>query len=147
MKKITRGLIFHGTRFQNLESILKKGLLRAKKGCLGATQQFSCYHNDGLNKICLTNHFGNGCFYGVASYPLEKVNTDEFIPVVIVIDETKLNKEFLIMRKPNGGGTAYKGSKEFDYLVDIPKEAIIGYWKFNKQAQKYEYNKVDNHAN
>lgn len=135
---IVAGQLYHGTKFQNLKSILKLGLKKADAPKKGATQQFKKYHFDAVNVICLTNHRGNACFYATASYPIDEVMTKVFIPVVIVIDRTKLLEEYLLQRK-SSGIPMYRGSKEFDYIMNIPPEAIIGFWKFDKEKRKYNY--------
>jgi len=46
MKSIVKGLLFHGTKGENLESILKNGLTIAQRPKIGASQHFSQYHFD-----------------------------------------------------------------------------------------------------
>jgi len=143
--KEPRQFFWHGTKGQNLESVLKEGLKIAIAPKLGASQQFAQYYFDGLGVVCLTNHEGNGCFYATASYPIDAVMTDEFQPVVLQINPEKLNESFLTKRESAGDSryNAYRGANEFDYHSDIPPEAIIGILKWNKEKRKYEYFQVD----
>jgi len=142
-----RQFLWHGTRGQNLESILKEGLKIATQPKLGATQQFQEYHYDGLGVVCLTNHEGNGCFYACASYPLDDVMTPEFEPIVLQIDPNKIISQNLFERKSSGDGSMYKGAKEFDYTLSITPDAIVGILKWNKTTRKYEYFQISRNNN
>jgi len=139
--QLLRQFFWHGTRGQNLDSILKNGIRAAIEAKLGATQQFEEYHNDAIGIVCLTNHEGNGCFYATASYPMEKVNSDEFEPIVLQLLPSELDSNLLIKRLPSGDSACriYRGSEELDYLSNIPSEAIVGYLKWDKQKKKYQY--------
>ena len=137
-----RQFLWHGTKGQILENILKEGLKIATQPKLGASQQFPQYHYDGLGVICLTNHEGNGCFYATASYPIDDVMTENFEPIVFQIDPKKINKDFLFERLSSEDGSMYRGAKEFDYLDNIQPDAIVGFFRWNKIRRKYEYYKI-----
>lgn len=153
MKSIVKGQLFHGTKGENLESILKNGLTIATKPKMGASQHFPQYYFDGVGSVCLTNHLKNAIFYAVASYPTDEIMdkkkelsyNEDFCPIVVVIDESKIDKNFLSIRgkaSQDGNCELYTGRKEMDYIKDISPDAIIGYWKFNKEKKVYDYFEV-----